>query len=221
MLSEEIYTVEEVAEHLRVPVEVVRKEVAAGRLQAMDVAGFLRFGASDLASYKNAAKAVMRIAGAPPATQKTWLELKAAAEFTHTWPDGTKEHFSNVSEGLAAWNGRSYHVKLGFTTRIAAGQPRRRCLVIIDRYPTVEFVAADNKPDTRLLASVIKDRTGKQIPANATAPAEYQGLSVGSYREVVDGPNASNGLAVVCEANDFETIVKHALIRYRYREERD
>ncbi len=45
-------------------------------------------------------------------------------------------------------------------------------------------------------------------------------MPIGKYRDIVDGPNASNGAAVICNASDLATMVKHALIRYHYWEER-
>lgn len=117
--------------------------------------------------------------------------------------------------------GRTYHVRLGFTTRDSAGKERRRSLVLVDRYPTVEFVSAD-KNGTGRMASIIKDRSGKQVHVGVPAPPEYanSNMKLGPYQQVVVGLGASNGLAVICDADDFRTMVMHALIRYRYRKER-
>lgn len=222
MLAQEIYTLEEVGRYLRVPVQVIQKEIAAGKLLAKNVGGFVRISRSALADYLNAANAdATSVFETPKEAAASWLHLEPSADFDYRWPDGTTvEQFSRVQEGTASYEGRPYHVKLGFTVREAAGRPRSRCLVIVDRYPTVEFTKADAEDKVGPLASIIKDRAGKQIPATAAAPPEYDGLPVGSYREVVDGPYASNGLAVLCSSDDFETMVKHALIRYRFREER-
>ena len=51
-------------------------------------------------------------------------------------------------------------------------------------------------------------------------PPEYKNLPIGSYNEVVQGPRASNGVAVLCDSRDFAAMVKHALIRYKFREGR-
>ncbi|MGA9564863.1 MAG: helix-turn-helix domain-containing protein [Candidatus Korobacteraceae bacterium] len=222
MFTESVYTPEEVAQHLRVPVDAVHREIRSGRLSAMNVAGLLRIRESDLSSYKNEVRAAA-IASVPssPAKEESFLKLQPAADFQHKWPDGSTENYAHTREGVASYSGRTYHVKIGFTVREVAGRPRSRCLVLIDRYPTVEFAGADDKiDDSCMLASVIKDRNGKQLPTGAPAPPEYQGLPIGQYREVVDGPGASNGMAVVCTASDYESLVKHALIRSKYREER-
>jgi hypothetical protein len=91
----------------------------------------------------------------------------------------------------------------------------------VDRYPSVEFVAATDVvgPDDQMV-SIIRDRNGKQVPIGATIPAEYLEMTVEPYRAVVIGPGATNGSAIICNANDIESMVKHALIRYRFRKER-
>ena len=58
------------------------------------------------------------------------------------------------------------------------------------------------------------------MPPEGTVPQEYEGFTVGSYRDVVEGPGAAFGLAVICPPDDFQTMVRHALIRYSYRQER-
>ena len=42
----------------------------------------------------------------------------------------------------------------------------------------------------------------------------------GILRDVVEGPGAAFGLAVICPPDDFQTLVRHALIRYSYRQDR-
>ena len=70
------------------------------------------------------------------------------------------------------------------------------------------------------MASIIKDRSGKQVPVGAMPSTEYANVRVGPYQQVVSGVGASNGLAVICDSNDVRTMVIHALIRTRYRKKR-
>lgn len=218
MLDEKVFTVEEVSEYLRVPVEVVLREVAEGRLEAMRIAGFIRIDEPALVAYKNQAKTTSIQNSKAP--KDISLKLKTTADFSHVWPDGKNEKFTEVQEGVASYLGREYHIKLGFTNRQAVGTLRRRCVVLVDRYPTVEFVGADTNK-TGMLASIIRNRQAKQVTSEAMVPQEYQRLPVGGYREIVNGTGAPNGLAVICKQDDFQTMVRHALIRHRYREERD
>lgn len=221
MMTEEVYTVEEVAKQLRVPVDVVEKEIASGRLQAMRFAGLCRIGEGDLNAFKNGAKTMQISAAATPAQPGSFLKLEAVPNFYHTWPDKKKEKFTDAREGVAQYAGTSYHVRVGFTTRNSAGKVRRRSLVLINRYPSVEFVSAGTEDESGLMASIIKDRSARQLPVGADAPPEYANLRVGPYQEIVVGPGAPNGLAVICSPDDIETMVSHALIRYRYREQRE
>lgn len=220
MIKDKIFTMEEVSEYLRVPLEVVQQQINAGKLSALDLVGNIRIQESDLNAYLNGAKLVN-----PPLRpdqekrERNLPNLASAPDFTYTWPNENKERFAEVREGIASYGGKEYHVKLGFTVRKSAGKARRRCLVLVDRYATVEFVAA-NEFGNGKMASIIRDRNGKQLPVGGTLPPEYQDLPVEPYRHVVIGPGASNGMAVACGAQDLATMVKHALIRYRYREDR-
>jgi excisionase family DNA binding protein len=224
MLTESVYTLEEVSQYLRVPVEALRQEISAGRLQALKITDLTRIEESALKAYKEAAKA----GPLPPAVEPSesadnfLKQIQPALDFTHKWPDGSNEDFKEARECVALYRGREHHVKFGFAIRKAAGKDRLRVLVLVDRYPTVEFVGdgAEMESGKEQVASVIKDRKGKQLPIGAALPPEYQGLHIGPYRDVVVGPNASNGLAVICKSDDLHAMGKHALIRYTYRQER-
>lgn len=216
MTIETVYTIEEVADHLRVPIDVLKKEIQRGNLRVLKVDEFIRVRESDFEAYVGGSN--------PPRQSKTngvaqQGALGPSKDFTFTWPDGKVERFTDVREGVVSFEGREYHVKVGFTTRNSAGKTRKRSLVLVDRYATVEFVAADTSA-VGLVASIIKDRRGKQLPVGAAVPTEYDGLRTGAYRDVVTGPGASNGLAVICDSADLQTMVRHALIRYKYRKER-
>jgi excisionase family DNA binding protein len=230
MFTEKVFTIEEISEHLRVPEDAVLQEVTAGRLRTLRIAGHVRVRESDFNAYLTAsceAPDATEIASAAPANEarkQNLFELSPAPPFDHTWPANkgavkTTEQFVEARQGIVSDAGRERHVKIGFTLRSSAGKRRRRCLILVDRYPTVEFVAADEKPKGKM-ASIIRGRNGKQLPIGATLPPEYKDLPVGSYNEVVRGPRASNGVAVVCDSRDFATMVKHALVRYRFREGR-
>jgi hypothetical protein len=155
-----------------------------------------------------------------PLQSQLGLILNDVPNFVHTWPDGKVEHFTQALEGTAVLNGRNYRIRLGTTIREAAGKLRRRFLIFVNSYPTVEFVARDDQSTPANVVSILKDRTGKQVQTDDGVPAEYANIEVAPYRSVVDGPSASNGAAVICKSTDFETMVKHALIRTSYREQR-
>lgn len=216
MTDEKIYTPEELAEYCKVPLEALNGDIAKGHLRVRKIAGYVRILESDWNAY---------ITGGNGSHSTSTVQLDVSVnvgdgpDFSHTWPDGKKEKFTDVHEGTATYGGRNHHVKVGFTIRDSAGKTRRRSLVLIDRYPTVEFVSAGTN-GSGLMASIIKDRSGKQVPVGIAPPPEYASVRVGPYQDVVVGPGASNGLAVICNCDDIQTMVLHALIRYRFREER-
>lgn len=221
MLPEQVLTVEEVAKYLRVPVDAIQAEIASGRLPGVSIAGHVRVREFELAHYLNEA----RMKAVPESTRPRndfRMTLHPAPDFPHRWPDGSSEAFNKAAEGIASFEGIDYQVKVGFTIRTAAGQPRARALILINRYPSVEFVAASAEvgPGSKM-ASIIRDRKGKQLPPGADVPPEYEGKAIGPYRSVVDGPGARNGIAVICESQDLRTMVEHGVIRYRYRDERE
>src|SRR5690349_18662660 len=143
MLTEKVFTVEEISQHLRVPEGAVLQEVTNGRLRALDVGGHVRVRESDFNAYLNATFEKRDAEGtsegfAADAKKQDFLELRQAPSFDHTWPAvkgavKTTEHFTEALEGVVPGGGRARHVKIGFTFRKSAGKRRRRCLILVDR----------------------------------------------------------------------------------------
>src|SRR5947207_2053977 len=126
---ENIYTIEEISKHLRVPEEAVQKEIEIGRLQAFEVAGLIRISEHALAEYKQIA--VTKPSTKPgskiqsPNGYAGWLKLQPVSNFMQHWPDGKVEEHKDAQEGIATFEGREYHVKLGWTVREAGGEKRK------------------------------------------------------------------------------------------------
>jgi hypothetical protein len=220
LLSEQVLTVEDVAKFLHVPVSAVEAEIASGRLAALNIAGHVRVREYSLSQYLNVAQT--RGESDWVAAQSGFtVNFHAAPDFDQRWPDASVEPYTNVVEGIASYGGVDYQIKVGFTQRTSAGCLRARSLVLVNRYPSVEFVAEGEKvkPDSKM-ASIIRDRSGRQLTVGAEVPPEYSGKTIGPYRSVVEGPGARNGAAVICESHDIKAMVEHAVIRYRYRDER-
>ena len=216
-----IYTVQEVAQNLQVPVEVIESEIVAGRLRALHIGEAKRIQESELNSYMKQALSSSAGNNADKPVASVPIDLHPADKFIHKWPDGLEEEYTDVQEGVVRHDGRDHHVKVGFThNRKVAGKQRRRSLVLVDKYPTVEFVARDMAKNGPMV-SIIRDRRRKQLPPGAAPPPEYAGMPVGSYREIVDGPNARNGLVVICDSGELGTMIRHALIRCKYRQGRE
>jgi len=190
MFTENVFTIEEVSQHLRVPEDAIRREIGAGRLLALDVAGFIRVRESDLNAYLNAhlekddAKAVLTSAVVENEVknQNPFPTQPGARLYLHMAGPrrGAKkptEQYTGVREGVAAYRGKEYRVKMGFTFAIRQESDGGAVCSLIDRYATVEFVAADEKTNGKM-AAIVRDRNGKQLPVGATLPPEYQDLPV-------------------------------------------
>ena len=133
-------------------------------------------------------------------------------DFDYQWPL-TSEHFENGYETTSKINGRIYTFKIGFTNRQAAGKMRRRVVVWMDNWPLVEFAGSNNYESDGLLASVIKVEGGKQLRPSGKIPDEYKDFRIARYDSIVQGPYASRNLAIIVSKDDFESMLRHAIIR--------
>jgi hypothetical protein len=86
--------------------------------------------------------------------------------------------------------------------------------ILIDGQPLVEFVGADDFEVSRLVASIIKPDGYKHLLVGDDLPAEYAPFDTRPFNQIVTGPRAKTGLAVVCTIDDRRTMVRHALTRW-------
>ncbi len=217
-----IMTLEEVAQLLKLgDVEPIMAAVNEGGLPVIQIGAERRIVGKDLNEYlarnrstsDSAAGNTQRGPGGRLVqTRGNDYNLKAGQPFTHRWPDESKEKFRDVLTGSIRTASGVHALKIGFTTRKAAGQDRERAVVFIDGRPIVEFCGADDFEKSKTMASVIKVH-GKQVKPIQGVPSELRHLRVDAYNKHVTGPYASTNLAVLCKKDDCETMVSHALIR--------
>ena len=86
MFSEPVYTLEEVAEYLKVPSEVVLSEISKGLLDALTVGEFVRIRETALNAYLNMSVQKPRAVK----QQSPTMRLAPASNFSHIWPDKKK-----------------------------------------------------------------------------------------------------------------------------------
>src|ERR1700722_10416794 len=97
MITEEIFTLEEVSQLLRVPLEAIQHEISSGRLSALEIHGFFRIRGSALSKYLDAASANSAV------KDPKHFTFNPASNFSHTWPDGTVESYSDAYEGIVSY----------------------------------------------------------------------------------------------------------------------
>lgn len=212
-----ILTPDEVADYLKVSSELALSELEAGRLRGFKVGTEWRCTDSNLLEYTSNSNSISLVALSksrkPEYEETSFVEIEP---FEYQWPGG-KEHFETGYETTRTINGRTYTFKIGYTNRQAAGQMRRRVVVWIDNWPLVEFAGGNNYKSDGLLASVIKDRGGKQLRPSMKIPDEYKNFHIEKYDSVVQGPYANRNMAVIVSKDDLESMLRHAIIRAEWK----
>src|SRR5665213_1787256 len=109
MLKEnKVHTLEEVADHLRVPEDAIRNEVVMGHLPALNIAGHIRITDEALRAYlKPSVLNQSAIQERADGAQELKIQLAPAADFDQRWPakqgeNREREHYTQVQEGIAS-----------------------------------------------------------------------------------------------------------------------
>jgi len=213
-----ILTIEEVAEYLKTKRSVVQKEMEEGRLRGFTIGTEWRCTDVNLLEYLNKSQTMsLGIRADNPKIEFPITDFIEIGTFEYQWPKD-KEEFDSGFETTRNINDHSRIFRIGFTNREAAGQKRRRVVVFIDNIPTVEFAAGNNFESDGLLASVIKTGNNKQLRPLGKIPEEYRDFHIARYDSVVQGPYASRNMAIVVAKTDFESMIRHAIIRATLKE---
>lgn len=141
------------------------------------------------------------------------LKLHKGKDFEFHWPKESESQ-TRVLEGTAVTLYGTRAVRIGHVKRNTAGQLREVVNVFIDYRPIVQFLSSD---DGKKMASVIRRPNSKRhVFDPSELPTPYQqatNLTIDSYRLFVEGAKSTKGLAVICKPSDYETMVRHALMR--------
>lgn len=159
-----------------------------------------------------AAGAALRVPTAPSSS----VAFQKDKPFSYTWPMSQREQYKEAYIARPSTDGVKI-IKIGFCERRSGGMMRKRAIVFLDGYPTVEFTGANNFSTSELMASVIKGANRSQVRPDEGVPAVYQHLRVEPYNAHVAGPYCSSNLAVICKKDDLSGMAEHALIRRRLR----
>ncbi len=220
-----IWTPEEIADYLKVNKDIVLQELERGNLEGFKVGSEWRSSDTDLLAYMSKGRS---------RTQNYAIESKSMAQdtpggqfieaepFEYAWPKtgGGQyiERFNKAYETTREFDGEQLTFKIGFGEREAAGFLRPRVVVWLENRALVEFAGGNNYKSNGLLASIIKLPDGKQVSNYRKVPADYAGFHIERYDSIVKGPYASKGLAIVVHKDDLESMLRHAMIRARWKE---
>ena len=214
-----IMTVEDIAGYLRVSNEVVISELEQGHIAGFKVGTEWRCTEASLLDYVSG-QHLSCFETQLDSSKSRWTvaDFVETGPFEYKWPGGI-EAFETGYETNRTFEERTHTFKIGFTKREAAGQDDRpRVVIWMDNWPLVEFAGGNNYKSDKLLVSVIKVKGGKQLRPAAKIPEEYKEFRVVRYDSIVKGPYASGNMAVVVKNNDFESMLKHAIIRATWKE---
>lgn len=217
-----IITPIEIAEYLKVEESVVQREFESGNLHGFKIGKEWRCIERDLINYTQGERgAVISQAQIINNPLHDW-NIDEIGAFDFNWPkkkngDSHCEHYEKGYEAITTINGREFTFKIGFGNRKSAGQARRRVTIWIGNRAIVEFAGANDHESNNLLAGIIRLKNGKQL-TTTKIPEEYKRFRVERYNSIVRGPRASNGMAVIVQENDFNSMLEHAVIRATWKE---
>ena len=204
--------------------EDVEAELEAGRMSGFKIGGKWRVLPDRLRAFMTGETGFnSKDETGSPEDDISEVEWKQRDPFAYKWPDGTQENYELAYEAEVELSSEYYNFIIGYTNREAAGmKDRRRVVVFIgigrQLIPVVEFAGANDFTETQRLASIIKKPTGRHVPSQHQLPPEYIGMPTVIYSDLVVGPYAASGLAVVANKDDRNTMLRHALIRVCYKE---
>jgi hypothetical protein len=155
-----------------------------------------------------------------------WQLVEQRDGQAYRWPD-VVEHYDRyeVYRGETEREGTVF-ISLGWTVRHGAWGTDRTYVVSFlsqraPQTPLAEFLAADDYPETGELIAIVRGRDGgrKMYGPAEELPHAYAGFRTAVYRDRVQANGSWNKLAVVAAETDTDTILNHALIQARRRED--
>lgn len=154
-------------------------------------------------------------------------EFKAIQPFTHIWPDRYVEEFYEAYQVKVQVKGKERTIVVALTQRDSVGLEKRARAAVFYNLPPkqralVEFNGNGTVETVTTYASPIKLEGGSShlIPGEAI-PDEYSQLELDIFSNVVQGPYASNSVAVVVRNENkiamLQTMATHGVIRGVYK----
>jgi len=214
-----VYTPKQIAETTQTSEEVVIAELESGNMHGFKIGNEWRVSETQLIEFMKGEKMHNSNTGLMiPDLCATEIDWEKVEPFTYAWPDRSEETYSEVYQATINISSGRHIIKIGYTTRKAAGMKDRVRVIVFmtvgnQLFPVVEFAGANDFDKTQKIVSFIKNREGRHVQSKEQLPHEYDDMPTCIYSDIVNGPYASNGLAVVTNKSDMATMVRHALIR--------
>jgi len=212
-----VLTLAEAAAYLRLSADEVAAMVDARALPGARIGSDYRIPTAGMLAWLNGGHVeptvdVTSSAATQPVRSVPSFSFQKDKPFTYTWPMNSPELYKETYVSRSNSGGVKI-IKIGFCERKSGGMSRKRAVVFLDGYPTVEFTAANDFSTSELMAGILKGADKAQVRPELGVPSEYQHLRVEPYNAHVVGPYCSRNLAVICKKSDLAVMAEHALIR--------
>lgn len=221
-MDQPVLTLEEVADFLRLPIDLLEREIRAGSLPVLQFESERRILRADLEQYlRSKSTRTSGITKDPIGFRP--ISFAKGKSFIYRWPmkksePSPKNKFEEFTEVYVGTYDEK-RIKVAFSTR-ADRVGRIRGTVFIDNRPMVRFKPADDFASSNLMLSIIKTADRKQLRPEDLIPPEYALLQVVSYRKHINRAHASRNMAVLCRKDDLQSMAQHALVRAAQIEKR-
>jgi hypothetical protein len=157
-----------------------------------------------------------------------WRQVRSLEGQGYRWPSERESYERYVVYTAATKREGTVEIALGDAPRAGAwGRGRRYVIAFLSgdapHTPLVEFLEADPKGSGEMV-SVIRGFGGGSSrkmfgPQDALPPPYPEAFRIESYRDRIHAPRAWNKLCVVAAEDDRETMLNHALLQARRRQD--
>ncbi|TWT44839.1 hypothetical protein RAS1_12570 [Phycisphaerae bacterium RAS1] len=209
-------TPDEIAAWLKLDVSDVLTELNSGRLRGLKMGTQWRVPKHELDAMVSP-----NVGVGDSHTDAIAGNWAACADFAYIWPNGNREKCTSAAQIDVKLASGTRRFSIGYALRKCFGQPRRRIVVFMGRapkiVPAVEFVGTNDFADTKHVASVIKGPDNKHIRTASDLPPEYRGFRTCVFGDEIVGPNAFQCIAILAREDERDAMLRHAIIRARYK----
>ncbi len=206
----EIFTVEEAAQFLKVPKEVIEQEIRAGRLRASKIGEEMRI-------LENALLELFDESWTSTPVMGELSDLQESPDFDYKWPSGYTEHFTSAKEGELKEGESIVYIKVGKCLRYAFGRDRKRVVVFFNDYPNTEFVETDAPVGYYYSLIPGNPEPRQHLWEGDPIDSVWRQFTIRKQAEVVKGPRTTEGLVVVVKEDELETMIRFTRLKANRR----
>jgi hypothetical protein len=158
-----------------------------------------------------------------------WRRVRELADQAYSWPNKREQYESYAVYAAETQREGTVHIALGWAKRVRTwGRDRSYVIAFLTsgspQRPLVEFLETDDFETTRELIAVIRGRDGARSkrmfgPGDSLPPAYVSQFRTVMYSDRIRASGAWSKIAVLAREDDPDTMLNHALLQARRRED--